>query len=116
MGYRSLLTDNIEGQQVGDTMFGLDGGLLIWDGNEWLQIVQTDGTGLVEVTAHGDAERKYIPVDSNNPFNKWLQQLKDGGEITLEGNFIPHDPRTNEPIVNKPVEKFAFRKGISNVK
>ncbi len=41
---------------------------------------------------------------------EWLRQLREGEEIALEGNFL----ETREPNLNKPVEKFAFRKGISN--
>jgi len=93
MGYSSLLTDNIKGQQIGDTMFDLDGGVLIWDGNEWLQ---TDGTGLVEVTAHGDAERKFIPTVS----------------FELEGDYIGAWHLDGKPMAKKQ-EPFRFKKGIS---
>jgi len=50
--------------------------------------------------------------DAAEAFSKILQQLRTGKEVTLEGNFL----ETHEPDLNKPVEKFAFRKGISNVK
>jgi hypothetical protein len=50
--------------------------------------------------------------DAGMLFKKWLQQLRTGEEITLEGNFL----ETRKPDLNKPIEKFAFRKGISNVK
>ncbi len=84
--------------------------------------VKTEATKLSPVeTWRGELAKAAIEVTptSNEAaalFQKWLQQLRTGKEITLEGDFIPHGPRTNEPIKNKPVEKFAFRKGISNVK